>query len=624
MNKIEAQESFNARYLSYEDIAKTFIPNDQFYQLVTNNHTLLMGPRGSGKTTLLKMLAPPGQFYLDRYKTATDINLGFIGIYIPTDIQWNKQIEVFLSDENYSRKIKETFPRFLVTTNILICLVNTFIQVLELKSNHEHLDILSSEIDLAHQIINFWGIEKPVSPTLNSIKQSLYLRLTRANTLLKRLRYSNELDEGELPNYFFEDYFDLLVLGCNAFESIFEKGNALLSRKWALCFDELEISPDWLQKDLLEKIRSVDQRFIFKLTTSPIVSIVDKIYDRGNTIQAREDEDFKVIRTWNYDFNCQQQWNKFSDQLVTQKIARFFSTDVTPKIVFGEDSDERNLKNVFPRNFLTKPRPKSVASLYEEGNYYWSLFKGLAAIDPSFKKFLEQKAINPNNPLPKSPVQMDQIFRKVKEIVLFRFHFKQNDLSIRKRRNPSLYYGIPAIYEICDGNPRFLISLIDSLLFNLNEPLIKLNINLQSQIITDYSQKYLNLIASHPDSNKEIAHGRNLNLATLISQIGTFFFDRLVRDEFKMNKPTTFWVDKDVPAKILELIELGVHLGAFIYLDPKKVVSKEGLLGVKFRLSYLLHPHFRLPKREYDTIMLSTILKNKKKQSSLDQLTISI
>jgi len=619
--KQETQESFNARYLSYEHIAKTFISNQHYNELLKNNHTLLMGPRGSGKTTLLKMLTPACQYYLKNNRRGHK-EIGFTAIYIPTDIQWNKQIEVFSKDIDFPDKIKGVFPQFLVTTNILISLINTFIQIFETQNlNDTDENIFEKEVKLSQAIIGYWQIERPVAPTLMSIKQALYNRLTFGNTLLKRIKYGDYDVNAALPDFFYHEYLDLVTVACSEYESVFEI-KLIDQKKWAFCFDELEISPDWLQKDLLIKARSVDQRFIFKLTTSPIVSFVDKVDNEISSLQAREDEDFKIIRTWNYDYACLKNWNIFSDKLITQKIQRHFvDLELKPLNIFGDDSDIRNLMKNFPKP-KTSFKSKNQESLYEEGNYYWSLFKELATIDVSFKKFLEAKNINSRNPLANNPSQMDQVFRKTKELVLYRFHFKKAENQKRGRKNPALNYGIPAIYELCDGNPRFLISLIDALLPSINNG--KIPINQQASVISHYSERYLALLASHPDSTKELSAGKYLNLSTLIERIGLYFFDKLIYEDFRMTALSTFTVDKQVPEIIIELIVLGIHLGAFIYLDPKKALSKEGIVGVKLRLSYLLHPHFNLPKREYDNVNLSTILKYYSKSTNSNQLKILV
>ena len=87
-------ESFNAKNIPNEAISKSFISNEEFFQIAQNNHTLIMGPRGCGKTTMLKMLTTPA---LHNWRTKNDReqnlrqHLPFISIYIPADEIWQEQ-----------------------------------------------------------------------------------------------------------------------------------------------------------------------------------------------------------------------------------------------------------------------------------------------------------------------------------------------------------------------------------------------------------------------------------------------------------------------------------------------------------------------------------------------------
>jgi hypothetical protein len=153
------------------------------------------------------------------------------------------------------------------------------------------------------------------------------------------------------------------------------------------------------------------------------------------------------------------------------------------------------------------------------------------------------------------------------------------------------------------------MNLLDSLLSNLrNSGKPSLDISKQSSIVGQTSNKYLELIKAHPDSNREIFANHLINLGDIISHIGEYFKSRLLYGEFNMDPVGAFVVDEKVSASIISLIELGVHLGALIYIEPDEGISKKGILGKKLRLCYLLHPIFNLPKREYTSVKLSTIL----------------
>lgn len=601
MNSHSFNDSFNARYLDFDQIARTFIANDQYFDLLKKNHSLLMGPRGSGKTTLLKMLTTPGHYYL-KENIKNLIDLPFTAVYIPSDIQWKKQMDHFYGQNNIAQAKKEIISRFLVTTNILICITNTFRYLIEFEFADPKMDsftCLKKEAELCRFLVDDFDIKEPISPNLLALQKVLHKRISTCNKLINRLKFGfvaeRELDD--IPEYYFNDYYQLLSDACTSFENVFCAGK---SRKWALCFDELEISPQWLQFELIDKLRSVDQRFFFKLVTSPIISLVNRI--EVDPVNASEGEDYKIIRTWNYNDSCISKWNEFSKKLTENKLENL-ELGVTAEQLFGESTYERNLKLSFKIDEKIKLTTK-----YDKGSYYWNAYRELAVIDSSFASFLKKKSISVSNPTPRDTNEKDKIFRKILPIVIFRYQFNKS-IGRRSRKNASLFYGVPFIYEVCDGNPRFLMNLLDSLFGSIksNEKLI-LDVSKQSLIIKNTSQKYLELIRAHPDANREIYTNHIINLGDVITQIGVYFRDRLLRGDFAMDPAGSFVVDAKVSLQIVALIELGVHLGAIIYLDPDEGISKSGLIGKKLRLCFLLHPIFDFPKREYNSINLSTIL----------------
>src|ERR1700722_5718334 len=86
-------ESFNARALTPDQVAATFVPSRQFQDLCKRCHTIVLGPRGSGKTTLLKMLEPAA-LEAWRHPFADEIasRIDFTGIFVATDISWSQQL----------------------------------------------------------------------------------------------------------------------------------------------------------------------------------------------------------------------------------------------------------------------------------------------------------------------------------------------------------------------------------------------------------------------------------------------------------------------------------------------------------------------------------------------------
>lgn len=594
-------DAFNARNLSYDQVAKTFIPNKQFEDLADNNHALLMGPRGSGKTTLLKMLTPNAIDYYNENISRNIAKMPFYGIYIPTDTQFKRQLDYL--EQKLDEDAFKLISTVIVNTNILVAISRTYKYLINKLNNQE---IAEKEIDFSIKLIEYWRLKRPISPTIYSIEESLLTRISAINNICNKLIYTSvkSIVYENLADYYYDDFLTICDLACSAFEQIFLNQKEC---RWALCFDELELAPRWLQNNLLDFIRSVPQRFIFKLTTSPVISLSDAISEGISNINATHYNDYKIIRTWPINNNEIKKWNSFCEELVYSKLQRRYGTLINPLDLFGSDNLDRSLKYIRPD---LNEKTLNIKDVYGKGSLNWHIFKDYAMIDKTFHEFLKYKKIDPLNPVYFNDQQKDTIFRKIKPIVFFRYNYRFNN-KLRSRKNTILYYGIPYIYEICDGNPRQLIGLLDELLRRVkindsNKP-FALGVNIQSEVISNTSARFLKLLATHPDANVAFKQ-KNLNAAEVLVKIGSYFHEKLILDDFSNDPVGSFYVDKETDPKYLKIIEFCLAHGALVYVDPEEGVSNEGLLGKRLRLSYLLTPVFKLPKREYKAIRLSSII----------------
>lgn len=624
MNQQPFFDSFNAKYLSYKEIAETFIFNHQYEELVKNNNSLLMGPRGSGKTTMLKMLTPMGLHYWIGSKSELFKNkIPFIAIYIPSDIQWKRQIEQLTIDLSDFPKFNEVVSRALVTTNILLGVTSTFKSLIEFNSKTEP-NILNHEAGIVRKLCELWKIENKVAPTFIALELALMNRVTEIRNHIRRTIYTAK-QESEIiyPEFYFDEFIDQVRVACLAFQNEFCSSQGPLGKitRWALCFDELEIAPKWLHNELLNHLRGKDQNILFKLTTSPIVSLEDETSKEYFKIDAQEDNDFRVIRIWLHNQIEKQKWIKFGEKLIEEKLLRRFSTKVTANSLFGDSHIERSI--IQELNITKSVKNKYKVNAYGEGTPFWFLFKELALINPSFKEYLKNKSINPNNPVPKDEMQKDSVYRKIKQLAAYRYILLKDSTLKRSRKIVPLFFGIPYLYEVSDGNPRLLIGLLDELLANLSRDergnFKQLTINLQSRIVTNVSTRFIEQVDNHPEANKLIGQ-KHIHLGEIIRVIGNFFYDEMIKGEFKMDPRNTFTIDERINAKFVDLIQLALHLGIIIYVNPKEAISRKGLLNKEFRLNYLLCPYFKILAREYDRpVKLSQIFSS---SSNADQQKI--
>ena len=616
-------DSFNARNLSFEQVAETFVENEHFEKLLKNSHSLIMGPRGCGKTTLLKMLTPKA-LSLYSQKTDNDIyhSMPFFALYVPTDIQWKEQIESFGREYENFPKLVKYIPKALININVYNSLLEAFVSIVEIASKEESTNITELESSLCKELIRIFELENCISASFYSIELSILNRISKINALVNQAGtvYLNDTDI-PFPNYCFEDFIDKSREACFAFEKTFEKNLKPFKSpyKWAFCFDELEIAPKWLQIDLFKYLRSRDQKFIFKLTSTPTIDIEE--IDASTSATAIDD--YTPIRIWVSNKNDFSNWKQFCEKLISARLRRKFNKDINLNQLFDEFSYEKT---------LVSERKYQISLLkykdYNPSSIYLSEFKELSNKDTSFQSYIKTKKISTLNPIPKSPKDRDEVFRKIKPYVYYRNYFinsfNEKNVRFRTRNIPNpFYFGWSDICNVSDGNPRTIMGLIDSMInhieFDENENVKTIPPKKQAQIIYQTSKKYMDVWSTNPKSNQLISN-QIYSLRNLITTIGEYFQNEILKQSFAPNPTGTFSVDNKVNHKLLRLIEVGLFLGAIVYLNPSENERlSANIIDKRFRLSFLLYPYFKLPNRMEDTqITLSNILSRDKSQNNIN------
>lgn len=617
-------DSFNARNLTLRQVAQGFVNYKKFDDLITNKNSLLMGPRGCGKTTLLKMLTIEALLEYNRISQSTLIyDLPFISIYVPTDVQWKMEVDLFKNEFHTKIEFIDLVPNVLVNTNIFIQTVKTFVALIDTIPSKE---VNANMKGFIEDLKKIWKLPESTTASLYAIEQEFYKRLDTINVLINKARNNRvDIDNYDYPDYFYQEFLETTRAACKAFEHFFDKSESkvIASKskpfKWALCFDELELAPLWLQTKLFKFFRSKDQDFIFKLTSIPILEFIP-----DNHLPS-SGSDYSPILLWLYTNKHEKDWEEFCNNLISSKLKLKFGTNINPEFLFGGSESERYLKLENPQY-----NSYSIEDLSNLKSIIVDQFFQLAQKDDSFAKFLVKKGIDLKIPLSKDRLEDSEIHRKIKPIAYYRnFHLSKNDSvsgtrrRTRKIRSP-FSYGWENICKISDGNPRLIIGIIDSILQNVNNlnETTEISIKTQADVLFNISKRYLNIWATHPNANIEIA-STTITLKSFIQSIGNYFQESILSDDFSPSPTGTFVVDDKINHKYVELIILGMHLGAFILLDPAENISPEGVINKKFRLSFVLYPYFLLPiRKEEKPNILSRILLNNQitivQQSKLD------
>lgn len=592
-------ESFNARHLDPAAVAKSFVPSVHFDQLCGNYHSLLVGPRGSGKTTLLKMLQPKAieaWEHAQAQKFRRKIN--YSGVFIPSDISWGAQIDALgygkLSDENH-----RTLSIAAFTTHVLRCLTETMLgRVLHNRNVNTRAfrrAKLSNEDEsnLVSEISKIWRVT-PSIPSLLSLKHALRARLLDIRLLGNRGSLeSNENFKIELKGI---DYLHLhFIDAVSAAIELFNDSASEPDNKWALLFDELETAPDWIQDELVRALRSIDEKILIKLAISPVSSNARLLL--ATHLSPVPGQDLRQVKLWypektnGYAF-CIDLWNFM--------IASKGISPILPEVALGvsyfdpEDTSKRGKKSV-----------------YGPGGIWTERFISLAKRDRSFNAYLNVMGLPIDN-IDKAPVSTrDKIIRKIAPIVAVREYYRAADNSPqekRSRKSGELYTGAESLFAITEGNPRWFIGIVDRLISELTDESQLVKRSLQASEIDATSQRFLAMLRISPVNLPAIGSSCK-GVESLIEKIGTYFFRRVVLDNFTPEPPLSFIVDDDVNASTMSMLETALNRGAILYIpDNDSESALTSLRGKRFRLSYMLASSYGLPLRLGNATSLSKIL----------------
>lgn len=581
--------TYNARYLEPSQVAEKFIYSESFETLIKNRHSVILGARGCGKTTLMKMLTIPA-LYNWKHEKADEIkkSFPFYAIYISTDVYWDVKEQSY--DEQLRRfgNFADKISKFSVNSNVFIALCETFLNVLNIELNDSDLH---KEIELSNCLIDSWYLKNTI-PKLEYVKEALLQRIDFVSQLVQDVIFNYE-EEQNIPNFdFFNLSFDSSV---SHIISVFERIYSIPKiKKWALCFDELEFAPSWLQDKLYKSLRSRNnQKILYKISSSPILpKEIEKIFK--DEYSPSSGNDFDCIKMWNLSTN-----EDFSRELIESLLNDKFGI--------------KDSKKYFGKNYMYLEEKES----YSTTSLYLKEMRELSEKDYSFREFLKSRDVDSINPTPKDLNQKNSIFRKIKPIVYFRNYFIDSNTKDKPKphfrtRNKAveLYSGIDILSKICEGNPRWVIGLTNAIL-SKSEGLSALP-RIQYDEVINISKRFINSIENIPVKLND----PNLTIKSLVEVIGDYFQRQVLGSKFIPEPNSTFKFDLD-SKDFITLLEKGIFQGAFILVDCNSESFDFEIYDKKFKLSYLYYPEYKLPIRKSSSIGLSTILKENNKSYNL-------
>lgn len=551
--------TFNSRYLTWKALAEQFVPTDNFERLLLPSHSILLGARGSGKTTMLKMLHPEAEALFR--ESHPGIEYPFYGVYIPSDRQWSFILEE-LEGEQEIHNIKN-ISRCLVNLNVLIAFLDSLLFVINEKAVEE-----SDKYSFCKLLMKLWQIDNSIPPVLEIIRMHLRSESIKIQNALndKDLNY-------RIPFVCASPFIESLTLLVDAITYIF--GKYSLRSQWALCFDEMEIAPNWLKEEIISlDLRSRAQCFLFKITSTPDWSI-----PRVSYRDAAENNDIDIIKCWNAEYASFGGWKEFCDSIIKSQILEKYSISI---------EDFHSLLNV----------EKKDRSFF---------FEQLPLVDSGFYKYFQRdKDIDANNKIVISRTNMRSKYYPIMVLASRYFYFgkKKN----RPIEEDSSYLGDWLLYNMPDGNPRSFMNIIKEISYHMeSNGRLRMNIPALCKMVREFSLNSFEELFSYCPMPALAISGELFNFCDVLNKIGQFFRMQLLDDEYNPSPITMFTIENK--SIFSNFIHIGLSVGAIVMIGDTSLYSGKMPNGV-YRLSYMLYPLFGIVSTPCkDVVCLEDIFK---------------
>ena len=595
--------SYNATKLSPREVASSFVPPPAFQTLRDARNAILVGPRGSGKTTLLKMLTPDA---LSAWTgDAADLarqRVQDVGVFVGADAMWSEQLRAG------DRAQGDAFGAAAYALHIAKSLVSTLLFRLgraeaPTHNANRHLGLglePASEALIADRIASLFKL-KTQSASLLRLRYDIGDRLNELGTYRYRA-----LDGKQLPDWAF-------LNPLHAVAEITQMTNEVardVDRQWTLLFDELELAPEGIVRDILRRLRGQEPTLIFKLSLAPILRSTDLLVGERGAVHG-QDVEFIPLTT-------PERSDAFVGELFKmQREAVGVPSTVTPEVALGE--------SVFDSADAPQGRRRR-SDPYRKGGRVWQSMERLQRIDATFENYLRTNQIDLNEMDGLTAKRRASTVRKIRNIAIVRSHFL-NGARRDTQATRELYTGEATMLAIPDGNPRMSTILVRELMTSIEtSDQLPLKRGQQATAIEVTTNRFMALL--HAQTG--IRDGsRAVTLVGLLDAIGDALHERLVRQKFSSDVPAGFFVDQAVPEKYLPLLKQAVNTGAIVHIprDNSAAPIATDARGRHYRLSYLLTPRYGLPVRQGKTVALSNLLEGnlvKPRPRAADQPTLDL
>ncbi|MGG7465231.1 hypothetical protein [Plantibacter sp. YIM 135347] len=578
--------AYNAIQMSARQVAQSFVPPAAFETLIRCENAILAGPRGSGKTTLLKMLqseALEAWAGPDAGQARSLVRAS--GVFIGVDKMWSAQISLAPS------RLADSFGVAAYALHI----GRSLTRAMEHKtrpaggeaSENAHLraTLTPDQISaVCRRIARLFKL--PYStPTFAGTTRTFGDRLNELGTFRHRL---GSIDD--LPDWAFLEPIQAVSEVADEFNEY-----ALTpDHKWTLLFDEMELAPNAIIRDILGGLRGNQDRINFKISLAPILRETDLLVGERGAIHSQDLEYIPLTSA------VRGESTAFVKTLIERQLDDVTDERVNIWRMFGESAFDSAEGTGRPAATARTSPYRATSALVRDMRY-------LQETDSSFSKYLEHAHVDLGNLESMPDSRRAAVIRKIRNLIVVRAYYRRG-ASRRSRKSYELYAGASSLLSIPDGNPRMATILARRLVLEFQEAKSgRVTPAKQALAIDEVSNRFMALLNAQVGI---VIDGRATTMVDLVDRIGKALADRVTFAPFSADAPAGFHVDDSVRSEHLLLLKQAVNTGAIVHMAKRsdEAPVADSPLGRHYRLSYLLAPRYGLPLRVGKTVALRSLL----------------
>ena len=592
----------NARNLTMQQLAKTFIPTTLFWELLSVGHRILLGARGQGKTALFRMLAFEGLSSLANYNSQAKEKIegkGVFGIYLPTKLEWVQSLSLQCGNKSI-----DEVKAFVWKLNHSSC-------VAFLKSAKAYIeyyvpskyDVIVLEKKFCNEISELWKlgrVENTIEDVIMRLKLIGYEWQIYNTSLLMGAKTRMPNLGGAYINAF--NVFSLEALGP------LRMGTELLSRImnipnetiWLLCIDEAEYMTKAQQRVLNSLMRLSPDNLFLKIATMPYGHYTLET-DNGAT-PVTPGHDFEYLHMeegWGVsDGEIEGQNGELKQDAAMQRFGELLFQKVLSQYLNCDDKSNYLFKNYFGKCELLDPQKDAD---WTENSHNMSMLRkyGTDELIARAAKIQSQKD---------KEKFMNEVGRKIRGALVLR-----EDFDSRKGRSKSgIFSGASMIVKCADGNPRLLIRILCRIFAGIDvQKRSQITSVRQDEILKNLAKNFLNQIRSYQNVGLKLYESVNVAGKYMAREL----YDKKIASDcvfsIKIPEPN----EKDCGRR--ELIMSAIKYGVLKPNDVAKInYGAKATLGGIYHLSYIFCPLFRIQPRFGKAVAFHTMERRMKEVNS--------